>query len=179
MGLVGAGDRRAQRVLAHRLAPRVLRIAQRLLPGSADAEDASQLALIEVLQSASTYSGESSIERWADRITARTAIRYARDQRRAPWHKPQSTDGTEVPVSGRVSTACEEAPKKIESYLAQIPIERREVLVLKHVLGCTVEEIAEMTGTPLGTVKDRLIAARRQVRKMIQRDIAIGVQRGN
>jgi DNA-directed RNA polymerase specialized sigma24 family protein len=50
-------------------------------------------------------------------------------------------------------------------------------LVLKHVLGCTVEEIAEMTDSPVGTVKDRLTTARRQIRKLIQRDVAIGVQK--
>src|SRR6185312_1267737 len=55
MRRVAAADRHAQRVLAHRLAPRVQRISQRLLRNRADADDASQVALIEILRSAATY----------------------------------------------------------------------------------------------------------------------------
>ena len=67
MKLVAGGDPHAQRVLAHRLAPRVQRIAQRLLANKADADDAAQVALMEVLRSAANFREESSIERWASR----------------------------------------------------------------------------------------------------------------
>ena len=87
MRRVAAADRHAQRVLAHRLAARVQRISRRLIRNQADADDASQIALIEILRSAGTYQDISSIERWADRITARTVIRYARNQRRMPWQQ--------------------------------------------------------------------------------------------
>ena len=82
MKLVAGGDSHAQRVLAHRLAPRVQRIARRLLANVADADDAAQVALMEILRSAASYREEASIERWADRIAVRTALRQARDQRR-------------------------------------------------------------------------------------------------
>src|SRR5262245_56850771 len=82
MKRVAAADKHAQRVLAHRLAARVRRISQRLLSNRADADDAAQLALIEILRSAATYRDISTIERWADRITVRTVLRHAREQRR-------------------------------------------------------------------------------------------------
>jgi RNA polymerase sigma factor (sigma-70 family) len=178
MQLVAAHDRHAQRVLAHRLAGRVLRITQRLIQHGADSEDASQMALIEILQSAATYNGESSVERWADRITTRTAIRHARKQRKRPRSLIPLGDEEEVASSISQRDICEEVPRNVDTYLAQLPKARREVLVLKHVLGHTIEEIALLTDTPLGTVKDRLIAARRHVRKMIQRDVAVGVTSG-
>ena len=71
MRLVAGGDTHAQRVLAHRLAPRIQRVAHRLLANGADADDAAQIALMEILRSAATYREESSIERWADRIAVR------------------------------------------------------------------------------------------------------------
>jgi RNA polymerase sigma-70 factor (ECF subfamily) len=63
MRLVAGGDTHAQRVLAHRLAPRIQRVAHRLLANGADADDAAQMALMEILRSAATYREESSIER--------------------------------------------------------------------------------------------------------------------
>ena len=69
MKRVAAADKHAQRVLAHRLAARVRRIAQRLLSNRADADDASQVALIEILRSAATYKDISTIERWSIRAS--------------------------------------------------------------------------------------------------------------
>jgi RNA polymerase sigma-70 factor (ECF subfamily) len=179
MQLAGAGDLRAQRVLAHRLAGRVRRIAQRLLQNSAEADDASQTALIEILKSASSFNGDSSIERWADRIAVRTAIRHAREQRRRPSHgSAYYVDTATLASPQQESGMAEQVARGLEEYLSALSSQRREVLVLKHALGYTVEEVAEITGAPVGTVKDRLIAARRQVRKLIQRDIAIGARSG-
>lgn len=177
MGLVAAGNRHAQRLLAHRLATRVLRITRRLLQNGADADDAAQQAIVEILQSAGTYSGEAVIERWADRVTARTAMRYIREQRRRPWELLQLVQEQDLPTSLPPPNNQEETPRHLDEYLSKLARPRREVIVLKHVFGYTVEEIAELTETPLGTVKDRLIAARRQLRKMIQRELAIGAPR--
>ena len=71
-------------------------------------------------------------------------------------------------------TAHEETPRRLDEYLAQLPAARREVLVLKHALGYTTEEIAELTDKPVGTVKDRLVAARKQIRRLIVRELKLG-----
>ena len=181
MKLVAEGDAHAQRVLAHRLAGRVQRIAQRLLSNAADAEDAAQLSLMEILRSAGGYRDESSIERWSDRIAVRTSLRYARDQRRRPWAFASRVDVLEVADAGSAHAAdrtSEETPRALMDYLAELPPARREALVLKHGLGYTTEEIAALTDKPVGTVKDRLVAARKQVRKLIQRELRLGSRKG-
>jgi RNA polymerase sigma-70 factor, ECF subfamily len=175
MRRVASADRHAQRVLAHRLAPRVQAASRRLLRNRADADDASQLALMEILRSAGTYQDISSIERWADRITTRTVLRYARNQRRLPWQQLAalvdtenlSTPAPEEPV------ADASTPRSMDEYLAELPAARREVLVMKHSLGYTTQEIAELTQSPVGTIKDRLVAARKQLRKLIGRDLRV------
>jgi RNA polymerase sigma-70 factor (ECF subfamily) len=180
MRRVAEGDRRAQRVLAHRLAGRVQRASQRLLSNPADADDAAQLALMEILRSAGTYREEASIERWADRIAVRTILRHAREQRRKPWFFGPRVEADDV-GTGRYSPvvdADEATPRKLEQYLHELPAARREVLVMKHALGYTTEEIAELTRKPVGTVKDRLVSARRQLRKLIQRDLRLGARGG-
>ncbi|HEX2679645.1 MAG TPA: RNA polymerase sigma factor, partial [Polyangiales bacterium] len=136
---------------------------------AADAEDGSQLALIEILRSAGTYKDISSIERWADRITVRTVLRHAREQRKKPWHFG-FVDAETVSIPPEEAPPSEGTPRAVEDYLAELPAARREVLVMKHSLGYTTEEIAELTNNPIGTVKDRLVAARKQLRKLIVRD---------
>jgi RNA polymerase sigma-70 factor (ECF subfamily) len=174
MKLVASGDARAQRVLAHRLASRVQRVAQRLLSQRADADDAAQLALIEILRSAESFRDESSIERWADRITVRTSLRFARDQRKRPWFLGGRVDAELVRAEVDDSIPREDTPRRLDAYLSELPSARREVLVLKHALGYTTDEIAELLDTPIGTVKDRLVAARKQIRKLIVRELRIG-----
>jgi RNA polymerase sigma-70 factor (ECF subfamily) len=174
MRRVAAADRHAQRVLAHRLAARVQRISQRLIRNRADADDASQLALIEILRSAGTYQDISSIERWADRITVRTVLRHARNQRRLPWQLSGLVDAESVSAPVPEEPPSDTAtPRPVDEYLAELPAARREVLVMKHSLGYTTQEIAELTQSPVGTIKDRLVAARKQLRKLIGRDLRL------
>ena len=178
MKLVAGGDPHAQRVLAHRLAPRVQRIAQRLLANKADADDAAQVALMEVLRSAANFREESSIERWADRIAVRTTLRHAREQRRRSLFVRAQPDADTFHEDGDIDTTPphEDTPRRLQEYLSQLPKARREALVLKHAIGYTTEEIAELTQKPVGTVKDRLVAARRQIRRLILRELRLGAR---
>src|SRR5262249_36083871 len=81
MQAVAARDPRAQATVAVRLAPRVRRLCKLLCRSDADADAAAQVALIEILRSASTFRVASSLEHWADRIAARVAVRAARRSR--------------------------------------------------------------------------------------------------
>jgi RNA polymerase sigma-70 factor, ECF subfamily len=182
MTLVAAGNVEAMNTVARRLSGRVRRLSRVIVRNEALAEDAAQMALVEILQSARTYGARSSLERWADRITARITLRHARDERRR-LHLVDSLDEPEAaePVSTEqhVSDAARsETPRPLEDYLNALPEAQREALVMKHSLGYTVEEIAELTDVPVGTVKDRLVTARRNVRRLIQRDLTIGRGKG-
>jgi RNA polymerase sigma-70 factor (ECF subfamily) len=169
MSLVARQDARAQRLLVERLSQRVRRITRLLSGGSVDPDDAAQLSLLEILRSAESFRVATSLERWADRISARTTLRLVRreHQRRnlltrwlvpgsLPWGKKE-----EVGQSDRIG---------LDAVLARLSPRRREALVLRHALEFSVEEIAELTGAPPGTVKDRLVAGRKQMRRLLERD---------
>src|SRR5687767_12270040 len=81
MAAVAAMDRTAQRVVVERLARRVRKVTGLLCRTAADADDAAQLALIEILKSADTFRVATSLERWAERITIRTTLHAARKER--------------------------------------------------------------------------------------------------
>jgi RNA polymerase sigma-70 factor (ECF subfamily) len=182
MTLVAAGHVGATNVVARRLSGRVRRLARVLVRNDALADDAAQSALVEILQSARTYGARSSLERWADRITARITLRHAREERR----RFQMTDSLDEPETAEpqaidgdpADAARAETPRPLEDYLAALPEAQREALVMKHSLGYTVEEIAEQMEVPVGTVKDRLVTGRRHVRRLIQRDLTIGRGKG-
>jgi RNA polymerase sigma-70 factor (ECF subfamily) len=167
----------AREVLARRLEPRVRKLAAALLRrnSSSDADDATQLALLEILRAAPSYRGDSKLEAWADRIAVRTTIRFARERRLAAVRTAPDVDLDELPQRTRTyERLAEELARPILDYLDELPEARRTALVLRHAMGYSVEEIAELTGASVNTVKDRLLQGREQIRKMVRREQVAG-----
>jgi RNA polymerase sigma-70 factor, ECF subfamily len=158
--------------LARRLRKRVLRIASALLRHAADAEDAAQVALMEIVKAAPSFRGESSLEAWADRIAVRTSMRFARKRRLVTVKNDSSVEPDELHAPAAADWG-DELPRSIHAYLDELPEARRTVLVLRHAMGYSVDEIAELTGVSVNTVKDRLLQSREQVRRMVRRELAV------
>ena len=177
MHKAGEGDRAARRTVAKRLMPVAKRVAHALLRASADADDAVQLSLIEVLRSAGTYRGETAVERWAQRIVVRTTLRHIREQRR--YYKVVDGDA-EVAEAGpellqSVPEATDALARPLRFYLSKLSEVQRDAVVLRHAFGYSVAEIAELTGVSENTAKARLLYGRRALRKLVRRDLNIGV----
>jgi RNA polymerase sigma-70 factor (ECF subfamily) len=162
MALAAAADPTAQRLIASRLMDRVQRLSRSLLQNNADASDASQASLLEILKSAGTFRGESSLERWADRIVVRTALRSAAKRRAegmTMW------DDVDMAVHGSSDPSV-----IVREYLDRLSEPARTVLVLRHGFEYSIEEIAELTGVSPNTVKDRLLRAREAIRRIVRRE---------
>ncbi len=169
MNRVARKDPVAQRLLVDRIGGRVVNVSRLLSGSAADAEDAAQLSLMEILKSAESFRVAQSLEAWVDRITVRTTLRVRRRERErrgllsrwlSPGFFPWGTPGS-VPARDAGG---------VERFLDQLDPERRRAFVLHHALDYTVDEIAEATGAPPGTVKDRLVMARRALRRFIELD---------
>jgi RNA polymerase sigma-70 factor, ECF subfamily len=162
MALAATADPNAQRLIANRLMDRVQRLSRSLLQNRADASDASQASLLEILKSAGTFRGESSLERWADRIVVRTALRAAAKRRAegvTMW------DDVDMAVHGSSDPSV-----MVREYLERLSEPARTVLVLRHGFEYSIEEIAELTAVSPNTVKDRLLRAREAIRRIIRRE---------
>ena len=177
-GRAAAGDSHAQRKLVDKIHRRVQSIALSIMGNALDAEDCAQVILMEVLKSLESFRGDSLFA-WSDRIAVRTAIRHAR-QRRIRGLRFQSTDSLdELPFPIDSTEPFDpDLPRELREYLAQLPEARREVLVLRHMMDHSIEEIAELTGVSPNTVKDRLLHARQQLRRAIRRDQMMDQSRG-
>jgi RNA polymerase sigma-70 factor (ECF subfamily) len=153
-------DSGARRELVQRLLPRAQRLCLALLRDAADAKDASQVAVLQVLRSVHTYRGECSIEHWSDRIVSRTALRWKASQRRA---SPAVAHEAEVPTFAAPSSKI-----FARECLQRLPEAQRTALVLRCCFDYSVDEIAEATKTSRNTVKDRLLRARRTLRELMR-----------
>lgn len=163
-------DPAAQKALVLRLMGRVQRLSRSLLRSAADASDASQVSMIQILKSAGNYRGEGTLESWADRIVFRTAMRFYGAQRRARGAGPPEDSVSFVrPISDPAVLVGE--------YLSWLSEPQQTVLLMRHVFGHTTDEIAEILGVSPNTVKDRLLRARATLRRLMRREQLVGGMR--
>jgi RNA polymerase sigma-70 factor, ECF subfamily len=176
MRLVAEGDSVAQRTVVTRLMGRVKGVCHALIHDTADADDTAQVSLLQVLRAASTYRGDGALESWADRIAIRNAMRAVSSRRKNVARTADEVELDEVAAPALDSDTTESSPRAVEAYLRKLPETARTVLTLRHQLGYSVREIAELTEVSPNTVKDRLLRGREQLRKLIRRDRAIGAK---
>jgi len=166
-----AGNRKARRQIVDRLFNRVRATATYIAAGHADAEDYAQMSFIEILQSAGSFRGDSSLESWAERITVRTVMRQVKKQR---W-RGQYVILDPIP-EGRQESMAEGAvanrlvSKRIAEFLNVLKPEKRVAVTLQLVYGYSIAEIAEMTDTSVYTVRYQLSTGRKKLRRLISKD---------
>lgn len=148
-------DRDALEVLLRRHESRVYGLAFRLLGNRADALDATQETFINVFRKARTFKGEAAFTTWLHRLTTNACHDLGRKQARTP----EPAAEIEAPSS---SSGFEGADSRIaiELALTKLPELQRTVAILRDLRGFSYLEIAEITATPVGTVKSRIARAR-------------------
>jgi RNA polymerase sigma-70 factor (ECF subfamily) len=173
---VAAGDRAASERLARRLLPQVRRVARALVTRPADVDDASQVALLEVLRASGNYRGEGPLEGWARRIATRAVLRWSGRQRLRDVRTENLATSPDPREAWLPSAVTEALPRPLPEYLAALPEAQRTAFVLRHSLGHTVPEIAALSDAAVPTIKSRLLKAQQELRRLIRRDVAFGTR---
>jgi len=150
-----AGDRRALEAIVVELLPRVRNLVRYLVRGDSDAEDIAQEALVAIVRGLPSHRGEGSLRAWADRVAVRETFACLRRVRRARDQVSPGADLEAVPHPGGPPDEYA-ARRRAVALLDQIPLEQRHALVLHHVVGMSVPEIATQVGIPPETVRSRL-----------------------
>lgn len=145
---------------------RVYRLAYRLTGNRHDAEDLTQDVFIRVFRSLDTYE-PGNFNGWLHRIT--TNLFLDRVRRTSRIRMDGFTDGAEERLMGSEvgpDVAVHDAgfDPDVESALASIPEEFRVAVVLCDVEGLSYEEIADVLGVKIGTVRSRIHRGRTQLR---------------
>jgi RNA polymerase sigma-70 factor, ECF subfamily len=137
-----------------------------------DAADLAQDVFVRVFRNLHRYE-PGTFAGWVYRITKNLFLdRMRRDQRlriealpEEEWRAPVSRDPGPADVYERGTLEA-----RLEEGLARLPADFRVAIVYCDVVGFTYEEIAEITGWPIGTVRSRIHRARRQLREHLERD---------
>jgi RNA polymerase sigma-70 factor, ECF subfamily len=150
-----AGDRGALETVVARLLPRLRNLIRYLVRGDADADDIAQEAMVAVVRGLPSFRGDGTLESWADRVAVRETFACLRRARRARDRIDRSADLAAVPHPGGGPDAYAER-RRAARLLDELPDEQRHAVVLHHVLGLSVPEIAVEMGAPMETVRSRL-----------------------
>lgn len=172
---IAAGDGLALSQLYDRLAPMLLALARRILGDLAEAEEVVQETFLQVWHQAARYEAHrSAVSTWLVLITRSRAIDRLRTRKvvgRTLEGFGQERKGEHASPEGPSSVQDQERRLRVRRELDSLPGEQRDVLELAFFEGLTQSEIAERTGTPLGTVKTRTLLAMKKLRKALQAEI--------
>ncbi len=136
--------------------------------------DLTQEVFIKVYNSLARYRSEFKFSTWIYKIAHNAAIDHIRRFAVREQALASGTDGErhEAMVESRRLTPEQESEREerrseIESVVQLLPAAYRELIVLRHSHDLSYDEIAEVTGLPLGTVKNRLFRAREAMRDLL------------
>jgi RNA polymerase sigma-70 factor (ECF subfamily) len=165
------GDSRAFEDLVRRYQHRVFGVGLRMLGSRAEAEEIAQETFLRAHRALAEFRGEARLGTWLYGIASRLCLnRLASSERRHPRADDDALDRVPANVAD-AATALErtELEAALHQAIAELPDERRVVIVLRDVEGLAYEEISEALGLELGTVRSRLHRARMELKAKLER----------
>jgi RNA polymerase sigma-70 factor (ECF subfamily) len=169
-----AGDREAFGVLVARHARRVHDLARRMLKDAQEAEDVVQQAFVNAWRALDRFDPRRPFRHWLLRITTNLALHRIERRRREPRGRGAPIDPGEGPLDpparpdGGPDPDDRRDARRVRAALEDLPTRYRLTAVLRYAHGLRLEEIAEITGEPLGTVKTHLHRARAALREAVE-----------
>ena len=149
-----------------------------------DAADCSQESMLKIWRNLGGYRGDCSFESWVYRIAANCSLDMLRRNKRdrSVSIEPMTEQGFDPPdpAPGTEEAAVAATEKEeMRQWIAELPEDQRDALVLTQLEGRSYQEAAEMTGVSEGTVKSRVSRARARLQeRLAERSGSSGKNRG-
>jgi len=160
------GDIRAFETLYRIHGPRVYAVALRLTGNANAASEATQDAFVRAWERLNTFRGESSFGTWLHRLTVNATLATRRSESRRLRRVEPRDPGTLALHGGREDDPA--ARMDLEAAIRALPAASRTVFVLHDVEGYDYEEIAELTGRAVSSVRSQISRARDRLRELLE-----------
>lgn len=166
----------------------IFQVASRMLSDPAEAADVTQDIFVKVFRNISRFRGQSTLKTWMYRIALSEILNRIRWSRRRFRHRTFSIDeepadtetgsgtGFQLRDEGptpEAALALAEQNQAIRQGLAKLSHRYRSIIVLRDIQGFSYEEIGEILGISIGTVKSRLARARKELKSHLMRYVSI------
>lgn len=179
-----AGDVEAFEALYRDHYPRVYALGLRMLRDGRLAEELSVEIFAKAWESLGSFKGRSAFGTWLHRLGVNQVLNYLRTERRRHARitivadLPEGSDLREAPhepserldmdaYARDVARAMPDTRIDLERAIAALPDRAREALILHHVEGYKYQEIADLMGTKIGTVKAQIHRACAMIREAL------------
>lgn len=153
-------------------------LARWLAGNDHDAQDVAQEACLRALRFFGSFRGENA-RAWLLTIVRNTFYTWLR-KNRPPENVVELDDEglaiEDVSVNAEILNSRLADADAIRRAIEELPVEFREIVILREMEGFSYKEIAEVAGVPLGTVMSRLTRARRQLQKRLAGEFRPGAK---
>jgi RNA polymerase sigma-70 factor (ECF subfamily) len=166
-----AGEARAFEELVRAYQHRVFSVAFRMLGSGAEAEEVAQEVFVRVHRSIGTFRGDAALSTWLYAITSRVCLtRLASGERKVAREGEQALLRLADDRPDATATIEErERALALHRAIAELPEDRRVVVVLRDIEGLSYDDVAAALGLEVGTVKSRLHRARMELKERLEK----------
>ncbi|MFM7775034.1 MAG: RNA polymerase sigma factor [Candidatus Kapaibacterium sp.] len=162
------GDHGAFRVIVHTYSPRLHAVIRRMIRDTDTERDILQEVFTKAFLQLPRFRGDASLGTWLHRIAYTTSLNHLRSIQRAPRHEELNEEEF---VSVHATLFDDMDGEHIRTVLREqvenLPPVYAVVIDLFYVQECKYEQIATITGAPIGTVKARLNRGRKMLRDAV------------
>jgi len=158
------GDRQAIEGLLVKYEKPVYNAAYRMLNNAEDARDVTQTVFLKVIENLDSYDPRYKFFSWIYRIALNESINCLKKQNRLDPLDREPVSDTNGPEE---QTGSEQMSQSMQTALMTIKAEYRTVIVLKHFVDCSYEEIGQILDLPEQKVKSRLYTGRQLLKEAL------------
>ena len=176
------GDLRAFDLLVLKYQGRIAALVSRYVSDASEVEDVTQEAFIKAYRALGKFRGDSAFYTWLYRIAANAAKNHLAAKGRRPGADATIEDAEGYDEGGLLLESASpealamggELAEVVESALNALPDELKAALMLREFDGLSYDDIADVLGCPVGTVRSRIFRAREAIDQRVKEQISGG-----